>query len=326
MMKPTRRLLLGGAVAALAMPRHGVATTLDRVARLLVGFPPGGASDLVARLLAERLSGTYAPQVVVENRPGAAARLAIEAVKTAAPDGTTLLFSPDSMFAIYPHIYRRTLRYDGLTDFIPVSGVTQFGFGWAVASGHPARNWPEFVAWAKQQAEPVAYATPAAGSTPHFFAEQCAQTFGFRLNHVAYRGMGPAYPDLFAGRLMAGVTVLGDLAEQQKGGHLRILASSAPRRSPKLSEVPAMTEHGHPELVAEEQFGVLMPAGTPAPLVQALHGAIVDALRLPAMREALDRMDQSPLGSRPDEFVAFIKAERDRWGPIVAATGYTVEE
>jgi tripartite-type tricarboxylate transporter receptor subunit TctC len=321
----TRRAISAALPLALLAPRLRAAT-LDRVAKFVTGFPPGGASDIVARLLAERLAGTYAPQVVVENRPGAAARLAIEAVKAAAPDGTTLLFSPDSMFSIYPHIYRRTLRYDGLTDLIPVSGVTQFGFGWAVATSHPAKTWPEFVAWAKRQSEPIPYATPAAGSTPHFFAEQCARAYGLRMNHVAYRGMGPAFPDLYAGRLMAGVTVLGDLAEQQKGGHLRILAGSPPRRSPKLPEVPAMAELGHPELAAVEEFGVLAPLQTPPAIIQGLHAAIVEALRQPAMREALDRMDQMPLGSSPAEFAAYIRAERDRWGPIVQATGYTVEE
>jgi tripartite-type tricarboxylate transporter receptor subunit TctC len=302
------------------------AATLDRTAKFLVGFPPGGASDIVARLLAERLGGSYAPQVVVENRPGAAARLAIEAVKTAAPDGTTLLFSPESMFGIYPHIYRRTLRYDGLIDFVPVSGVTQFDFGWAVAASHPAQDFNQFVAWAKRQSEPVPYATPAAGSTPHFFAEQTARAYGIRLSHVAYRGMSPAYPDLYAGRLMAGVTVLGDLAEQQKGGHLRILAASTPERSPKLPNVPALAELGHKELVATEQFGVLAPAHTPPAIVEGLYAAIIEALRRPDMREALGRMDQQPLGSSPAEFAERIRSERDRWGPIVQATGYMVEE
>jgi tripartite-type tricarboxylate transporter receptor subunit TctC len=323
-MQVKRRALLGAA-AVLAAPALGRAVTLDRVAKLLVGFPPGGASDIVARLLAERLSGSYATQVVVENRPGAAARLAIEAVKTAAPDGTTLLFSPESMFGIYPHIYKRTLRF-GVEDFAPVSAVTEFGFGFSVASQHPAQNWEAFVAWARAQPEPVTYATPAAGSTPHFWAEQCARAYGLRFAHVSYRGIQPAFPDLFGGRLQAAVTVFGDLYEQQKGGHLRILAGSSPGRSAKLPEVPAMRELGHPELVATEQFGVLAPGGTPTALVLALREAVVAALAQPSMKEALGRMDQAPLGSTPEQFATRIRAERDRWGPIVAATGYSVEE
>ncbi|MDO9709174.1 tripartite tricarboxylate transporter substrate-binding protein [Paracraurococcus lichenis] len=317
-----RRAAFAG--TALLLAHRARAASLDRTARFLLGFPPGGASDIVARLLAERL-GAYAPQVIVENRPGAAARLAIEAVKIAAPDGATLLFSPESMFGIYPHIYRKTLRY-AAEDFIPVSGVTEFGFAFAVPAAHPARTWPDFVAWARQQAEPIPYATPAAGSTPHFWAEQCARAYGIRLGHVAYRGMAPAYPDLYAGRLQAGVTVFGDLLEQRKGGHLRLLAVSMPEPSPKAPEVPAMRSLGHAELVATEQFGVLAPAGTPPALVAGLHAAILAALARPDMREALDRMEQTPLGSTPAEFAARIRAERARWAPIVAATGYTVDE
>lgn len=320
-MRPTRRLLL----ALLAAPAIARANRLDRPARFVLGFPPGGASDIVARLLAERLAGIYAPQVVVENRPGAAARLAIEAVKAAPADGATLLFSPESMFAIYPHIYRRTMRYVA-EDFIPVTAVTEFGFAFAVAAAHPARDWAGFVAWATQQAEPIPYATPAAGSTPHFWAEQCARAHGLRLNHVAYRGMPPAYADLYAGRLQAGATVFGDLLEQQRGGRLRMLAVSLPEASPKAPEVPPMRSLGHAELVATEQFGVFAPSGTPPAMVEALHASIVEALARPELRAALERIEQSPRGTGPAAFAAHVRAERERWGPIIAASGYVVEE
>jgi tripartite-type tricarboxylate transporter receptor subunit TctC len=302
------------------------AATLDRTARLLTGFPPGGASDIVARLFAERLAGGYAPQVVVENRPGAAARLAIEAVKAAAPDGTTVLFTPESVFTIYPHIYRRTLRYEALTDFVPVSGVSSFAFAWAVATDHPARDLAEYIAWTKRQREPVPYATPAPGTVPHFAAEQMARRLGMPLTHVAYRGMAPAYPDLYAGRIGGVMTVLGDLAEQQRGGRVRVLAVTAPQRSTRLPDVPSFAELGHPELGAEEQFGVLLPAGASASLVQALHAAIVQASTRPELREALAKMEQSLLVTSPETFAARLRSERERWGPIVQATGYTVEE
>jgi tripartite-type tricarboxylate transporter receptor subunit TctC len=313
------------ALGLLAAPALARANRIDRPARFVLGFPPGGASDIVARLLAERLSGIYAPQVVVENRPGAAARLAIETVKAAPADGTTLLFSPESMFGIYPHIYRRTMRYVA-EDFIPVTAVTEFGFAFAVATAHPAKSWPEFVAWAKQQAEPIPYATPAAGSTPHFWTEQCARAYGIRLGHVAYRGMPPAYADLYAGRLQGGTTVFGDLLEQQRGGRLRMLAVSMPEASPKAPEVPPMQSFGHAELVATEQFGVFAPAATPPALVEALQDCIAEALAEPELRAALDRMEQTPRGTGPAAFAARIRAERERWGPIVAATGYVVEE
>jgi tripartite-type tricarboxylate transporter receptor subunit TctC len=318
-----RRGALAGAASLAALRTN--AQVLDKPARFILGFPPGGASDIVARMLAERLSGTYAPQVLVENRPGAAARLAIEAVKSAPADGATLLFSPESMFGIYPYIYKRTMRYVA-DDFVPVTGVTEFGFAFAVPASHPAKTWDEYVTWAKTQREAVPYATPAAGSTPHFWAEQCARAYGIRLGHVAYRGMPAAWPDLYAGRLQGGVTVFGDVLEQTRGGQVRMLVVSMPQRSAKAPDVPTMRELGHAELVATEQFGIFAPTGTPQPVIDRLYAAISEALGRPELREALARIEQTPLGSTPAQAAARLKSEYVRWGPIVAATGYTVED
>lgn len=325
MSHPTRRAALLG-LAAAAPPWRARAMTLDRTARLVLGFPPGGASDVVCRLMADRMAGLYAPQVVVENKPGAAGRLSIEAVKVAAPDGATILFTPETMLTIYPHLYRRTLRYDGLTDFIPVSGVTSFGFGFCVAKEHPAKDIAGFAAWARRQGQPVPYASPAAGSGAYFAAENIARAFDIPMAHVAYRGMGPAYPDIYSGQLAGGLSVTGDLVEQVKGGRLRVLVVTTPERSPGLPEVPTMAALGRPDLTIEEQFGVLLPAGTPRPIVESLYGAIEQVFRRPDMKEALTRMEQSIVISTPPQFAQRIRSERERWGPIVRATGYTVEE
>ena len=148
--------------------------TLDRVARTVVGFAPGGSSDTVARLYAERLRGTYAPQVVIENRAGAGGRLALETVKAARPDGTTLVQTPASMLTIYPHLYPKTLRYDALADFVPVTPVCFLSFALAVRTDHPAKTFAEFVEWAKRQGGAVPFASPAAGAMPHFVGVQMA--------------------------------------------------------------------------------------------------------------------------------------------------------
>ncbi len=321
-----RRALLGAVPLALAAPRLGrAAMALDRPAKIIIGFPAGGASDIAARLLAEKMGGVYAPQVVVDNRAGAAGRLAIEAVKAAAPDGTTILLSPETMFEIYPHIYKRTLRYT-FDDFALVTAATEFGFGIIVHGDNPAQNFEAFVAWAKQQPEPIPYASPAAGSTPHFTMEMAAKAFGFRVQHVAYRGMGPAYPDIISGRLVAGISVFGDLVEQAKGGKMRILANTSPMRSPKAPAVPTLKELGQPQLTATEQFLIMLPKGTPGPIVAACHDSMLHALRDPSVREALDRLEQAPVGNTAADVHRRLVSERDRWGPIVTATGYTVEE
>src|SRR5918998_5900033 len=235
--------------AGLAGGRHRRAAaqqqpTLDRLARTIVGFPPGGSSDTVARLYAERLRGAYAPQVVVENRAGAGGRLALEAVKGARPDGATLIQTPASMLTVYPHLYPRTLRYDGLADFIPVTPVCQFPFAMAVRTDHPAKSFREFVAWAKRQNGAVPFASPAAGAIPHFLGVQMAKAVGIQLTHVPYRGGAPAVQALLGGEIPMVLVVAGEIAEFHRGGQARILAVSSPERVPRLPDAPSFAESG----------------------------------------------------------------------------------
>jgi tripartite-type tricarboxylate transporter receptor subunit TctC len=224
--------------------------TLDRLARTVIGFPPGGSSDTVARLYAERLRGGYAPQVVVENRAGAGGRLALEAVKAARPDGTTLVQTPASMLTVYPHIYPRTLRYDALTDFVPVSPVCTFPFALTVRADHPAKTFPEFVDWAKGQGGAVPFASPAAGAVPHFLGVQMAKALGLQLTHVPYRGAAPAIQDLIGGQIPMVLVVAGEVTEFHRTGQARILAVSSPERMSRLPDLPTFAELGQPDLTA----------------------------------------------------------------------------
>ena len=320
-----RRAALGAALGALLVGSARAQTVVDRPARLLVGFPAGGAADIVARIYAEQLRGRFAPQVVVENRPGAAARLALEAAKAAVPDGTTLVFTPESMLSVYPHIYPRTLRYDGLTDFVPGGAASSFGFAFVVATDHPARDLDGFAKWAHTQRD-VSYCSPAAGSVPHFVAEMMSRKLDLRLMHVAYRGVGPALPDLATGRLSAIMGVIGDMAEQHRGGHLRVLAVTSPQRVASLPEVPTFAELGYPDLTSEEVYMILLPAAAPPPVVEGLERAIASASGRPELRAALAKMEQVPVSLGSRGMAERIRSERDRWGPIVRATGYTAEE
>jgi len=328
----TRRASLAG-LAGIAILAGGGArraaaqqTTLDRVARIVVGFPPGGSSDTIARLYAERLRGGYAPQVVVENRPGAGGRLAVEAGKARPPGGTALLQTPTSGMTIHPHVYTRQLRYDGLADFVPVTPVCGFPFGFAVAAGHPAKTLPEFVAWAKARGGATDWASPAPGSMPHFLGVQFGQLAGLPLNHIPYRGGAPMLQGLLAGDIQSALGVLGEQTPLLTGGQLRILAVTAPGRLPRLPEVPSFAELGLPAMTAEEQFGVFLPAGAPPPLVGALHRGLSAALATAEVREALTRLEYEPQVMEPAAFAARLRAERDHWGPIVAASGFKPEE
>jgi tripartite-type tricarboxylate transporter receptor subunit TctC len=324
MPRPTRRALLA-VPAALVLPRPGGAQPVQRPARIIVGFPAGGSSDIVARLYAERLRGQFAPQLVVESRTGAAGRIAVEAAKAAAPDGETILQTPASMLTLQPHVYPRQVRYDGLTDLIPVSTVVEFVFALVVPMAHPARDFASFVAWAKAQGE-VPYATPGAGAAPHFLGVMLARAIGATMTHVPYRGAAPAVQDLIAGRIQAYIGVLGDVSPQHGQG-LRILAVSSAQRHPRYPDLPSFAELGHPGLTRDEWFGMLLPARTPAPLVQALFEGVRRAAADPGLREALEKLEFLPVVSdSPAAFAERIRRERAEWAEVVRESGVQLDE
>jgi len=319
-----RRTALGlGAAALLAGTARG--QTLSRNARVIVGFPAGGSSDIVARLYAEKLRGLYAPNVIVEGRVGAAGRIAVEAVRDAERDGSVYLQTPASMLTLQPHVFPREVRYDALVDLIPVSTVCTFPFALAVPASHPARTFPEFVAWLRAQTGEVPFASPAAGSAPHFLGIMLANAVGVRMTHVPYRGAVPAVQDLIGGRLPCFVGVLGDIAPQHGTG-ARMLAVTSDARNPRYPEVATFRELGHPDLSKDEWFGALLPAGTPAPIVAALHAAITRVAAMPEMIAALGRLEfAATVSASPAEFAARIRRERDEWGPVVRTSGFQPE-
>jgi tripartite-type tricarboxylate transporter receptor subunit TctC len=318
-----RRAVLGLGASILAVP--ALAQVVSRNARAIIGFPAGGSSDVVARLYAERLRGVYAPNVIVEGRVGAAGRIAVEAVRDGEKDGSIYLQTPASMLTLQPHVFPREVRYDALTDLIPVSSVCTFPFAFAVPASHPARTFPEFVAWLRAQTGEVPFASPAAGSAPHFLGVMLGKAVGVQMTHVPYRGAVPAIQDLIGGRLPCFVGVLGDISPQHGTG-ARMLAITAEARNPRYPEVPTMAELGYPALAKDEWFGVLLPAGTPAPVVAALHGAILQAARQPEMIAALDRLEYLPtVSASPADFAARIRREREEWGPAVRESGFTPE-
>ncbi|MCX7685216.1 MAG: tripartite tricarboxylate transporter substrate-binding protein [Acetobacteraceae bacterium] len=311
--------------AALACPAIATAQVVQRTARIVIGFPAGGSSDVVARLYAERLRGIYAPSLVVDGRVGAAGRIAVEHVRDAEKDGSVYLQTPASMLTLQPHVFPREVRYDALTDLIPVSTVCTFPFTFAVPASHPARSLAQLVDWLRAQPGEVPFASPAAGSAPHFLGVMFARKFGLRLTHVPYRGAVPAVQDLVGGRLPLFVGVLGDVSPQHGSG-ARMLAITAAQRNPRYADVPTMAELGHAELSKDEWFGALLPAGTPAAIVQGLHASIARVAAMPDMVAALERLEFSAtVSASPADFAARIRRERDEWGPVVRDSGFQPE-
>ncbi|HEY8610306.1 MAG TPA: tripartite tricarboxylate transporter substrate-binding protein [Roseomonas sp.] len=325
-MTPTRRQILAGTTASTLIAAGALAQSriLDRTARIVVGYPGGGAADIFARLYAERLAGPYAPSVIVDNRPGASARLAAETVRVAVPDGTTILCTPESVLTITPHIYPSTTRYDGLADFTPVSAIDSVPFAFCIAASHPARSLDEFLAWAARQAE-IPYSSPAAGSTPHLLAELMAKQRGLKMTHVSYRGTGAALVDLQAGRIAAVMATLGDLVEPHRAGTLRILAVTSPDRMPRVPDVPSFAERGLPDITGETWNILVLPARAPAAIVEALHAAVVQAAGDEPLRARLEQMEAKPTTCTPAELAERLRAETARWQDIVRTVGFTGE-
>ncbi|HZF76554.1 MAG TPA: tripartite tricarboxylate transporter substrate-binding protein [Acetobacteraceae bacterium] len=313
------------AATGLGLPGLARAQVVPRNARLVIGFPAGGSSDIVARIYAERLRGIYAPSVIVDGRVGAAGRIAVEHVRDSDRDGTTWLQTPASMLTLQPHVFPREVRYDALTDLIPVGTVATFPFALAVPASHPARSFPELVAWLRAQPGEVPFASPAAGSAPHFLGIMLGNAIGARLTHVPYRGAVPAVQDLIGGRLPVFVGVLGDVSPHHGQG-ARLLAVTSARRNPKYPDVPTFAELGHPALSKDEWFGALLPAGTPAPVVQGLHAALTQASRMPETVAALERLEfAAEVSATPQDFAQRIRREREEWGPIVRDSGFQPE-
>jgi tripartite-type tricarboxylate transporter receptor subunit TctC len=317
-----------GLAAVSALPSLDVfAQVLDQV-KIFYGFPAGSAGDGVARRVGEKLAGSaYSKNAaVVENKPGAGGRIALESLKNAPADGSALALSPWSALAIYPHIYSK-LSYDPVKDFAPVSIAAIIHHGLAVGPLVPASvtNVKEYLAWAKANPKDASYGSPAAGSTPHFLGALLGINNGVDLKHVPYRGSVPGVTDVVGGQLASMVTPSGDFLQYHRAGRLRLIATSGRERSPFSPDVATFAEQGFAELTTEEWFGFYAPAKTPASVVAAANAAINAALKDKSVIDSLAGTGLIARGSSAEEMAASQKAESDRWGPLVKKVGFTAE-
>jgi tripartite-type tricarboxylate transporter receptor subunit TctC len=292
--------------------------------RIVFPFAAGGSGDALARLIAEHLRVALDQPVIVENRAGAQGRIGVQAVKAAAPDGKTLLLTPVAPMSIYSHVYK-SLAYDPIADFQPISQVATFDFAIAVGPQVPAKSLSELVDWLKANPSQGSYGTPAAGTLPHFFAVQFARAAGLDLRHVGYRGSAAALTDLVGGQIPIVVTTTSDLLEQHKGGRIRVLATSDVGRSPFLPELPTFKEAGY-DIQGTGWYGVFAPAKTPPDMVERLNKAIVAAVQAPAVRERLLALGLQPTGTSAAELARVQQADSALWEPAVKASGFTPEQ
>lgn len=327
---PRRSFIQGSAsLAALSlapMVTRALAQAMPDNLRVVCGFAPGGTSDTISRRTADRLAGTYARNVVVENRAGAGGRIAIDAVKAATPDGTTLLLTPGSMLFIYPHIYKQ-LSYNPFTDLIPVSTAANIVHGIAVGPAVPdaVKTINDFIGWCKANPAKANYGSPAAGSTPHFIGSMIEKAAGVQMTHVGFKGTQLAIVDMMGGQIPAVIGPDGEFLPHIKSGRVRMLATSGPRRSQYHPEVATFAEQGLKDIVVQEWFGFFMPARTPVEIITRAANGIRAALRAQSVIDSFNLMGMEAAASTSAELAARLKSDYDFWQPIVKATGFTAE-
>lgn len=315
-------MLLGAALLA-ALPFGSWAQSTPP-ARLLVGFPAGGSFDAIARLLAEKLRGELERPVVVENKPGAGGRLAVDVLKTSPNDGSVVMLGPDALTALYPFTFRK-LSYDPARDLVPIGTVSEFPFAIAAGADPAVKTLAEYVAWAKQNPLKANYGIPARGAPHHFFGMLLGNTIGVKLEDVPFQGSAPMIVGLIGGQISAAIDVMTSLTEQHRGGKLRVLAVSSPQRAPQLPDVPTFAEQGYPAITGMGFNALYAPAGTSAAVVTTWNQALAKVVKLPDVRERLAIMGFLPVGGSTEELVSRQNAAAKRWEPVIKASGFTAD-
>ena len=326
-----RSLIMSSLAASVAAPlalcaSRALSQAIAKSARMLVGFPPGGAPDVVGRLIVEDMKG-YASSIIVENHPGAGGRRALEVLKRAEADGSVFALTPGDQLTLFPHVYR-TLGYDPLRDFTPVTTVCTVPFVFVVGPMVPegVKTLAQFIDWCRANPQLASYGSPGIGSLPHFLGSSLAHKAGFEFVHSPYKGGAQAIQDLQAGQLAAAVFSVAAVLGHVQSGRLRALANTAPKRSLLLPDIPTIHEAGYPTLEAVVWLGILVPAATPADIVAFLNVTVRRSLESNAIKAGLARQALDVAGCSPSEFTELVKADTRRWGDLVKDSGFAPME
>jgi len=294
--------------------------------RLIVGFPPGGALDNLARAMAEELRTTLKEPVLVENRPGASTRISIEAVKTSRPDGRTILIGATPAFVFFPLTYAQ-LNYDVDKDFIPLAHLANVPSIVSTGATQPYKTIPEYITWIKKNPDQASVGMTNLGGGLHFSVLQLSKAIGVPLTAVTYRGGAPLATDIIGDHVPIGTDALASQLELHRSGKLRILGVAGTRRLSWLPDVPTIKEAGYDAFDrANAAYAAFVPASTPKDIVTKLEDAFLAAARSPRVRTQLDRMGLEPTGLPGTEVTRVMKEDREYWRPIVKASGFKSED
>ncbi len=290
---------------------------------IVVPFSPGGATDIMTRLLAERLNKRLGQPVVVENKPGAGTMIASDYVAKAPADGYTLLVAASSL-GIAPSLYKK-VNYDPIKDFAPVSLVASVVHVLVVHPSIPAKNVGELVTWLKANPTKANYGSVGAGTSTHLESELFNSVAGVKMAHIPYKGSAPALTDLVGGQLQVMFDAYASSGPFIKDGRVRLLAVTTAQRSKSLPDTPTVSESGLPGYEAMPWLGLVAPAGTPAPVVNRLYTELNDILKEPEVQERFRSLGLDIIGSKPEDFSAFLKKDIVKWAQVIKESGAKVD-
>lgn len=318
-----RALRLGAAVAALLVTMSGGAAFAEGPVRILSGFPPGGNVDILARVFADLLGKAENRTVIVVTKPGAAGQIAAEALKTAAPDGDTLMVAPDATVVVRPLVMAKP-PYDAVKDFTPIAQTGAQDYAFAVTAKIEPKTLKDFAAWAKAHPDRAVFASLGEGGVTHFLGLLFGEAIGVPLRQVPFNGAGPANNAVMAGEVPSTVQPIGTLVHQAHAGTLRVVAVTGTKRSASFPDVPDVAELGYKSLVATSWFGVFAPARTPAPVVAKLNAFFNKAMQAPQVQTQMKNLLLDVHELTPAQFADLVKTDSERWRPIIKASGFQI--
>ena len=319
-----RRALAALGGLALAPLARAQAFTPGQPIKVLIGVPAGGTQDVLTRAIAHEVRDSLGP-LIIDNRSGAAGRIAAKAVKNAAPDGRTLLLGTASMMAMFPSAYR-SLSYDPIKDFIPIVNAARFELALVVSKDVPANTLAEFITWARAQGDKLSFGSYGAGTPSHFLGEMLNRSAGLKMVHVPYRGSTPARQDVMGGQIPVYFDTVGGALQMQPGGRVKVLATSGDKRSPLMPDLPTFTEAGLKDVVATAWFAYYAPLKTPQPIVDKLRAEFTRAVNSREVRQQLLQNGMYPVGDGPEALLKTMREDTARWGGIMKAVNFQAND
>ena len=292
--------------------------------KVLIGVPAGGTQDVLTRAIADAARSSLGT-IIIDNRGGAAGRIAVDIVKNAEPDGHTLLLGTAGMMTMFPNAYRN-LSYDPVRDFIPIVNAASFELAMTIHKDVPATTLAEFIAWAKTQGNRVSFASYGAGTPSHFLGEMLNRSAGLQMVHIPYKGSTPARQDVMGGTVPVYFDTVGGAITMLPSGRIKVLATSGAKRSPPMPAIPTFVELGYKDVVASAWFSYYAPAKTPKPVVDKLRAEFAKAVNSREVRQQLLVNGMYPVGDGPEALLKTMREDTERWGRIMRAVNFVATD